>query len=108
MTDEFAPVIALLSACDAQSQGLRTRVIGIDDVQVVDRGCSSIVPQGSWYQSTSARHRERRQCPPDQSSPTAALMLWVMVTVLAEYEDALLDQQIFVRERQTAHLAVSQ
>lgn len=53
MTDELAPVIALLGACCAQSQGLRARAIGIDDIQVVDLGCSRIVPQGSWYKSAS-------------------------------------------------------
>lgn len=55
MTDELAPVIALLGACGTQSQSLRARAIGIHDIQVVDLGCSRIVPQGGWYLSASVR-----------------------------------------------------
>lgn len=55
--DELAPVITLLGSSGAQSQSLWTRAIGVDDVQVIDLGCCSIVPQGSWFQSASRRTR---------------------------------------------------
>lgn len=48
MADKSTSIVALLGACGTQSQGLWPRAIGIDDIEVVDLGCSGIVPQGSW------------------------------------------------------------
>lgn len=47
MTDELAPVIALLGACGTQSRCLLARGMGIDDIQIVDLGRGSIVSQSS-------------------------------------------------------------
>lgn len=65
----------------------------IDDVDIVDSGSSGKILQGSWQRLISAAVGRAKQDLPDWSFPAAEVRLWVMVTVLAVYEEALNHQE---------------